>query len=82
MMTASCLDERPADRLKASVVEKPKDEVCSANRGAEFEKLKGFLTGDMPKVPYRQVALELRLSEEAVKTSGAFSARDQPASRG
>jgi hypothetical protein len=30
------------------------NELSEAGRGEEFEKLKGFLTGDGPKVPYRQ----------------------------
>jgi hypothetical protein len=49
-------------------MEKLKGEMTSAGRGEEFQKLKGSLTGEGPKVPYRQIALELRTTEEAVKT--------------
>jgi RNA polymerase sigma-70 factor (ECF subfamily) len=62
-------ERRWALTLLERVMEKLKQELSDAGRGEEFEKLKGFLTGDGPKVPYRQVALELRTTEEAVKTS-------------
>jgi RNA polymerase sigma-70 factor (ECF subfamily) len=51
------------------VMERLSRELSESGRGEEFQKLKGFLTGDGPKVPYRQIAHELRTSEEAVKTS-------------
>ena len=43
--------------------------VRGAGREPEFERLKGFLTGEQPKLPYRDVAAELGTSEAAVKTS-------------
>ncbi len=62
-------ERRWALTLIERVMEKLGQELSQSGRAAEFGKLKGFLTGDGPKVPYRQVALELRCSEEAVKTS-------------
>ncbi len=62
-------ERRWALTLLERVMERLRKELSEASRAEEFEKLKGFLTGDGPKVPYRQVALELRTSEEAVKTS-------------
>jgi RNA polymerase sigma-70 factor (ECF subfamily) len=62
-------ERRWALTLLERVMEKLKAEMAGAGRGEEFEKLKGFLTGEGPKVPYRQVALELRCTEEAVKTA-------------
>jgi len=53
--------ERVLERLRA--------EFSEPDRGPEFETLKGYLTGEAPKVPYRQAASALRTSEEAVKTS-------------
>ena len=44
-------------------------ELQQEGREKEFERLKGFLTGEEPKVPYREVAEELGSSEGAVKTS-------------
>jgi RNA polymerase sigma-70 factor (ECF subfamily) len=38
-------------------------------RSAEFEKLKGFLTGDEVKVPYRELAAETGSTESAARTS-------------
>jgi len=40
-----------------------------SGRGDEFGKLKGYLTGEDSKVPYREVAKELGSSEPAVRTS-------------
>ena len=39
------------------------------DRGAEFKRLEGFLTGQQPTTSYREVAAELGTSEGAVKTS-------------
>jgi RNA polymerase sigma-70 factor (ECF subfamily) len=62
-------ERRWALTLLERVMERLGRELSEAGRAEEFEKLKGFLTGDAPRVPYRQVALELRTTEEAVKTS-------------
>ncbi len=62
-------ERRWALTLLERVMARLEQEMTDAGRGEELEKLKGYLTGDTPKVPYRQVALELRTSEEAVKTS-------------
>lgn len=44
-------------------------ELVDAERGAEYDRLKGFLTGEEPRRPYREVAAELSMTEGAVKTS-------------
>jgi RNA polymerase sigma-70 factor (ECF subfamily) len=62
-------ERRWALTLLERVIERLEQELSEAGRAEEFGKLKGFLTGDAPKVPYRQVALELRTTEEAVKTA-------------
>jgi RNA polymerase sigma-70 factor (ECF subfamily) len=53
--------ERALGRLRS--------EFSERGRGEEFEILKGYLTGEAPKVPYRQAAATLQTTEEAVKTS-------------
>ncbi len=45
------------------------EEFEDSGRGDEFEKLKGYLTGEESKVPYREVARELESSEAAVRTA-------------
>jgi RNA polymerase sigma-70 factor (ECF subfamily) len=62
-------ERRWALTLLERVMERLRNELSEVGRAEEFEKLKGFLTGDGPKVPYRRAALELRTTEEAVKTS-------------
>jgi RNA polymerase sigma-70 factor (ECF subfamily) len=62
-------ERRWALTLIERVMEKLGEGLSRAGRSEEFQQLKGFLTGDGPRVPYRQVAHELRTSEEAVKTS-------------
>jgi RNA polymerase sigma-70 factor (ECF subfamily) len=44
-------------------------EFEGSGRAGEFEKLKGYLTGEELKLPYREVAKELGSTETAVKTS-------------
>lgn len=44
-------------------------EFADARRTREFERLKEFLTGEEPRVPYKEVAAELGSSESAIKTS-------------
>jgi RNA polymerase sigma-70 factor (ECF subfamily) len=44
-------------------------EFQDGDRGKEFEKLKGYLTGDEVKVPYRELASEFGGTESAVRTS-------------
>lgn len=55
--------------LLERVLGKLRQELEDADRGQEFEKLKGYLTGEEAKVPYREVAKELGSSETAVRTS-------------
>jgi RNA polymerase sigma-70 factor (ECF subfamily) len=62
-------ERRWALTLLERVMEGLRGELAEAGRTGEFDALKGFLTGDAPKVPYRQVALDLKTTEEAVKTS-------------
>ena len=51
------------------VLGKLRQEFSEAGKEEEFDRLKGFLTGEEPRVPYRQVASELGISEGAVKAS-------------
>ena len=44
-------------------------EFSAAEREEEFEKLKGFLVGEKPKLPQREVATALGMSENAVRAS-------------
>jgi RNA polymerase sigma-70 factor (ECF subfamily) len=53
--------ERTLGRLRS--------EFSERGRKEEFEILKGYLTGEAPKVPYRQAASRLKTTEEAVKTA-------------
>jgi DNA-directed RNA polymerase specialized sigma24 family protein len=46
-----------------------RQECDEAGRVNEFEQIKVFLTGEQPKAPYREVALNLGISEAAVKTA-------------
>ena len=58
---ALTLLERVADRLRM--------ELAEAGREKEFDRLRGFLTGEQPKMPYRDVAAELGISEAGIKAS-------------
>jgi RNA polymerase sigma-70 factor (ECF subfamily) len=62
-------ERRWALTLLERVLDRLGQELAAAGREKEFERLKGFLTGEQPKVPYRDVAAELGTSEGAVKTS-------------
>lgn len=62
-------ERRWALTLLEHVVERLEQEYRAAGRESEFARLRGFLTGEQPKVPYREVAAELGRSETAVKTS-------------
>jgi RNA polymerase sigma-70 factor (ECF subfamily) len=44
-------------------------EFADAGKEAQFERLKAYLTGVEPRVPYRQVAAELDSTEGAVKAA-------------
>ena len=46
-----------------------RQEFEGEGRERDFERLKGFLTGEEPRLPYREVAAELSTSEATVKTS-------------
>jgi RNA polymerase sigma-70 factor (ECF subfamily) len=46
-----------------------REEFKSEGREPEFERLRAFLTGEEPKLPYREVAAALATTEGAVKTS-------------
>ncbi len=48
-------------------LEKLADKESSAGNGVRFEKLKPYLVGEEPHLPYREVAAELDLSEVAVR---------------
>ncbi len=51
------------DRVMARLRQEAADKV------EHFDELKGFLTGEEPQTPYRQVAERLAMSEGAVKTA-------------
>jgi len=53
--------DRAMSRLQAELVDK--------NRGNWFEPLKAYLTAGRARTPYRQVAAELSMSENAVKVA-------------
>jgi RNA polymerase sigma-70 factor (ECF subfamily) len=48
-------------------LQKLQHEMALEGRAREFDRLKGFLTGEEPRVPYRDVAAELAVTEDAVK---------------
>jgi RNA polymerase sigma-70 factor (ECF subfamily) len=48
---------------------KLRQELEEADRGQEFETLKGYLTGEESKVPYREAAQGLGSTEAAVRVS-------------
>ena len=62
-------ERRWALTLLERALGKLRKEFEDGDRGKEFEKLKGYLTGEEIKVPYREVAKELGSSEPAVRTS-------------
>jgi RNA polymerase sigma factor (sigma-70 family) len=62
-------ERRWALTLLERVLGELRKEFKGESREREFERLKGFLTGEEPRVPYREVAAALSTSEAAVKTS-------------
>ncbi len=50
-------------------LESLREEFDRSGETARFERLKPYLTGDEPTVPYQRVAAELGLSESAVKVA-------------
>ncbi|MGH9365581.1 MAG: RNA polymerase sigma factor, partial [Thermoanaerobaculia bacterium] len=62
-------ERRWALTLLERVLGKLRHEFEEAEHAEEFEKLKGYLTGEEVKVPYRDIAKELGSSETAVRTS-------------
>jgi RNA polymerase sigma-70 factor (ECF subfamily) len=62
-------ERRWALTLLERVLEKLRQEFDDESRSEEFQKLRGYLTGEELKVPYREVAKELGSTETAVRTS-------------
>jgi RNA polymerase sigma factor (sigma-70 family) len=62
-------ERRWALTLVERVLAKVSDESRESGREKEFDRLKGFLTGQQPRVPYSEVAAELSTTEDAVKVS-------------
>jgi RNA polymerase sigma factor (sigma-70 family) len=62
-------ERRWALTLLERVLGKLRREFEDADRANEFDKLKGYLTGEEVKVPYRDIAAELVSTESAVRTS-------------
>lgn len=75
-------ERRWALTLLERVLGKLRLEFAEGSREKEFEHLKGFLTGEQPKVPYRDVATELRVSEGALKISGISMCHLRGSARG
>jgi RNA polymerase sigma-70 factor (ECF subfamily) len=61
-------ERRWALTLLENVLAQLRQEFAGAAREREFDLLKGFITGEQPKVTYQAVAVELGISEPAVKT--------------
>lgn len=51
------------------VLGKLRQEFTEEGQGGEFEHLKGFLTGEEPRLPYARVAEVLKTSEGAARTA-------------
>src|SRR5262245_43894125 len=62
-------ERRWARTILDRVFDKRRREFQSEGRETEFERLKPLLTGEEPKLPYRELAAELGTSEAAIKTS-------------
>lgn len=62
-------ERRWALTLLERALGKLRQDFHETGRAAEFKKLKGYLTGEELKVPYREVAKELGSTESAVRTS-------------
>jgi len=63
------LERRLALSMLECALGRLRDEHAEADRQAEFDQLKIFLTGELPKRSYREIAVELGTTEGAVKTS-------------
>jgi DNA-directed RNA polymerase specialized sigma24 family protein len=62
-------ERRWALTLLERVMGELRREFEGEGRAQDFERLKGFLTGEEPRLPYREVAAALGTTEAAVKTS-------------
>lgn len=62
-------ERRWALTLLGRVLERLSSDYSAAGRRRHFEALKGYLTGDEPRVQYREVAAELDMSEAAVRSA-------------
>lgn len=62
-------ERRWALTLVERVLGRLHQESRQGGRAEEFEQLKGLLTGEQPRVPYREVAARLGTTEDAVKAS-------------
>jgi RNA polymerase sigma-70 factor (ECF subfamily) len=62
-------ERRWALTLVERVLAKIREESREAGREKEFDRLKGLLTGQQPRAPYRELAAELDTTEDAVKAA-------------
>jgi DNA-directed RNA polymerase specialized sigma24 family protein len=62
-------DARWATVLLDRALTRLRREYAGSKRGALFDQLKGFLTGDSADVPYAQAARGLEMTESAVKVA-------------
>jgi RNA polymerase sigma-70 factor (ECF subfamily) len=42
-------------------------EATESDNGQQFERLKVYITGEEPRIPYREAAQELEMTEGAIK---------------
>ena len=62
-------EQRWALTLLERVLETLRGEMAAGGRGGEFDRLKACLTGEEPRVPHREVAADLGLTEAAVRAA-------------
>ena len=62
-------DRRWALTVLGRVLEVLRQEYVDAGKSDRFDLLKGYLTGEEPRVRYREVAAELEMNEPAVRTA-------------
>ena len=60
-------ERRWALTILERTLEKLQEKEGSGGNGSRFEKLRPYLVGEEPHLPYRDVATELRMSEGAVR---------------
>lgn len=62
-------EKRWAMTMLARVFSRLREQFAEAEKSEQFDRLKGYLIGEEPALPYRQAAVELEMSEGAVKVT-------------